>query len=120
MGLKVYYYDKCGTCKKALKWLDERVVGYMLHPIREKPPTKKELKEALKAVGDSRKLFNVSGQDYRKMDLKSRLPSMSDAERIDLLAQNGNLIKRPFVVGDGVRLVGFDAETWAEALGGWR
>ena len=113
MALKIYCYDKCGTCKKALKYLDEKQIAYTTVPIRETPPTKKELKEMLKAFdGNVKKLFNTSSKDYKDGNFKERLPALKSSEAIDILSKQGNLVKRPFVVADGVRTVGFKAETW--------
>lgn len=116
--MKVYTYSGCSTCKKATKWLDAHGVEYTELPIRDKPPTKKELKAMLAHLdGERKKLFNVSGQDYRAMGLKDTLPTMSDKEAIDLLASNGNLVKRPFVIGEDFGLVGFKEPVWAERFG---
>lgn len=110
--LKVYEYDKCGTCKKALKFLDARKVAYEKIPIVDRPPSLKELKEMLAHVGDVRKLFNTSGQVYRELKLGDKLPSMSETEALKLLASNGKLIKRPFALGKGRGLVGFKEAEW--------
>src|SRR4051812_768231 len=77
--LKVYEYDKCSTCKKALKFLDTRKVKYEKLPIVDRPPSMTELKKMLGFVGDVRKLFNTSGMVYREMKLGEKLPSMSEA-----------------------------------------
>lgn len=115
--LKIYSYAKCGTCRKAIKFLDANDVSYQLVPIRETPPSQRELNAMLKAYdGNLRRLFNTSGMDYKSMNLKEKLPSMTEKQAIDLLAKNGNLIKRPFAVGNGVALVGFDENAWADAL----
>lgn len=114
--MKIYTYSGCSTCKKATKWLREHDVAFDERPIRDTPPSKAELKAMLKVLGDRKKLFNVSGQDYRALNMKDRLPNMSDAEVIDLLADNGNLIKRPFVIGEGVGLVGFNEALWASTF----
>ena len=100
-----------------MKWLSEKGIEFDEIPIREKPPTKAELKEMLKAYdGELRRLFNTSGQDYRALGLKDKLPGMSESEAITLLAGNGNLIKRPFLLGEGVGLVGFKEADWEEVL----
>jgi arsenate reductase len=113
----VYTYAKCGTCRDALKWLDQHGIPYEIKAIRETPPTPAELKSALKLMGgDLRKLFNTSGQDYREHGLKDRLPTLSEAQAIVLLSENGNLVKRPFLIGDGTALVGFKPEIWRKAL----
>ncbi|RYD17649.1 MAG: arsenate reductase family protein, partial [Verrucomicrobiaceae bacterium] len=86
--------------------------------IRETPPSVAELKTVLAATGgDIRKLFNTSGVDYRELGMKDKLPAMSEAEALKLLATNGNLVKRPFALGDGKALVGFKESDWAAALG---
>ncbi|MEY5012759.1 MAG: hypothetical protein RLZ22_604 [Verrucomicrobiota bacterium] len=76
-----------------------------------------ELKVALKAAGgDLRKIFNTSGMDYRAMGLKDRLPNMTEKEALEMLSSHGNLVKRPFVIGDGISLVGFKEAAWRSAL----
>jgi len=116
--LKVYEYSGCGTCKKAQKFLQANDVNYRAVPIREQPPTKAELKKMLKRYdGNIRKLFNTSGRDYKELGLSAKLPDMSDAEAIDLLAQTGNLVKRPFALGDEACVVGFKEDEWKEMLG---
>ena len=113
MKLKVYAYKNCGTCRTALKFLDANQVPYSSVPIREQPPTKAELRAMLKIYGgDIRKLFNTSGQDYKKQDLKEKLPKLSTEEAIEMLSRNGNLVKRPFVLSGLGGLVGFDEEEW--------
>ena len=113
----VYAYKNCDTCRKALKWLKENQVNHETKAIRETPPTKEELKAALAANGgDLRKLFNTSGGDYRDLGLKDKLPAMSESEALDLLSKNGNLVKRPFLIGDSVALTGFNEAAWKSAL----
>ena len=116
--LRVYCYEKCSTCRKALKWLVEHDLGFELKAIRETPPTQDELAKMLAVYGgEIRRLFNTSSQDYRDAGLKDRLTSMSSNAAFDLLRGNGNLVKRPFVVGsDGTALVGFDPDRWAQVL----
>ena len=119
--MKVFHYPGCSTCRKARKWLDEQGIDVELIHIVDAPPSKAQLKAALKqlrAEGDFpvRKLFNTSGQSYRGGGFKERLPGMSEGEALDALAADGKLIKRPLLVGDGVALVGFKPEVWAEAL----
>ncbi len=113
----VYIHSKCSTCRDAVKWLDERGIAHRTKEIRETPPAPAELKTALKLLGgDIRKLFNTSGMDYRALGLKDRLPVMSEAQCIELLSHNGNLVKRPFVIGKGTALAGFKPEIWEKAL----
>ena len=116
--LKVYEYKGCGTCRKAREWLDARGVNYQKIPIREQPPTKAELQRMLKTSnGNLRKLFNTSGGDYKKLNLKENLPSLSEAQAIDILNTNGNLVKRPFVVNKSGGLTGFNEDAWQEFFG---
>lgn len=115
--LKVYAYKNCDTCRKALKFLRAEGIAFEEIAIRETPPTRPELAAALAASeGQLRRLFNTSGGDYKAMGLAAKLPNLSQEAAFDLLAANGNLVKRPFVTGDGVSLVGFDEARWRAAL----
>ena len=115
MALRVYAYEKCDTCRKALKFLAAKKVAHEVIPIRQQPPTIAELRAMLAHVGgDLRKLFNTSGQDYRALDLKSRLPNLSEDEALALLAGNGNLIKRPFALTPKSGVVGFREVEWEQ------
>jgi len=117
LKMKLYLYEKCESCRKATRWLDEKKVQYEKIPIREKPPTKKELSSMLTYhEGNIKKLFNTSSKDYRDPVLKAQLPNLSEREKIDLLSKHGNLIKRPFLVGESVLLQGFRPELWEEAF----
>jgi arsenate reductase len=116
--LKVYTYAKCDTCRKAVKFLRAQEIAFQEIPIRETPPTSAELRAMLEARGgELRKLFNTSGQDYKALGLSAKLPAMSEGDALELLAGNGNLVKRPFAIGNSVHLVGFDEAAWREALG---
>ena len=118
MPNKVYEYNGCGTCRKALKWLEQNEADYKLIPIRETPPNKAELRRMLKFYGGNiRKLFNTSGADYKKLNLKENLPKLSEAQLIDMLNTSGNLIKRPFVINKEGGRVGFKEEEWADFFG---
>ncbi len=115
--LKLYTYAKCSTCRKAVKWLEAQGIAYEEQPIRETPPKVAELKTMLKAYdGELRRLFNTSGGDYREQKLGAKLPTMSAQEAIGMLHANGNLVKRPFVLGDNVALVGFSEPVWESAF----
>ena len=108
MTIKIYTYKKCGTCKKATTWLDANGLEYKEIPIRETPPSKAELKEMLKSYdGEIKRLFNTSGVDYRELKMKDKLPTLSDAQAIELLHGNGSLVKRPFLLGKTANMVGF-------------
>jgi len=118
MRLKVYTYKNCGTCKKAVKWLDSKGVDYTEVPIRETPPSIAELKRVLKSFdGDIKKLFNTSGMDYKQLNLREMLPGMSQADALALLASNGNLVKRPLVLGKEHATVGFKEDAWEQLFG---
>lgn len=110
--MKIYTYKKCDSCRKATKWLNEQNITFEELAIRETPPTITELESMLKAQGAVKSLFNTSGMDYRSMGLKDTLPSLSDEEALLLLSKNGNLVKRPFIIGDNVALVGFKEAEW--------
>ncbi len=113
----VYVYQKCGTCRDALKWLDQKGIASEVKAIRETPPTPAELKVALAAVGgDLRRLFNTSGVDYRELGMKDKLPSMSEPEALELLSKNGNLVKRPFLIDGQKVLIGFKEAEWRAGL----
>ena len=117
--ITVYAYQKCGTCRAALSWLERQGIAHQVKAIRETPPGIAELRQALALTGgDIRRLFNSSGMDYRAMGIKDKLPAMSEDQALELLASHGNLVKRPFVIGDGKALVGFDAEIWSKTLAG--
>ena len=114
----IYAYKNCDTCRKALKWLKENHIAHEVKAIRETPPTAAELQAALEASGgDLRVLFNTAGGDYRDLGLKDRLPTMDWDEAISLLSNNGNLVKRPFLIGEGGVLVGFKEAVWQKELG---
>ena len=115
--LKVYEYDGCGTCRKARKYLEAHQLSHQLFPIREQPPTKTELKRMLAVYnGNVKKLFNTSGRDYRAAGLGEKLASMTTDQALELLAGNGNLVKRPFVLTSSGCTVGFNEDTWDSLL----
>ena len=116
--IRVYEYKNCGTCRKALKYLDEKGVSYERIAIREQPPSMAELKKMLKALkGELKRMFNTSGGDYKSMNMKDRLPTLTNEEALELLAANGNLIKRPFVIQGNEGVVGFKQDEWESFLG---
>ncbi len=108
MALKVWSYARCGTCKKALKWLDAKGIEYTLLPIVEQPPTAGELKAIIaKSELPLKRFFNTSGVSYREGNFSEKRKTMSDDEAIAALAADGKLLKRPLIEGDDVALVGF-------------
>ena len=116
--LKIYTLSNCDSCRAATKWLRAQGLAFQERAIRESPPTPTELRTILAAYdGEVRRLFNTSGRDYRDQQLGEKMPSLSGAAAIALLSSNGNLVKRPFLIGDGVALVGFKEDTWSAALG---
>ncbi len=118
-ALKIYTYAQCDTCRRAVKWLRARGLEFDERPIRETPPSAAELRTMLAAQGGNfRRLFNTSGRDYREQKLGEKLPALTEPAALALLAGNGNLVKRPFLIGPGVALVGFSEEAWATALAG--
>jgi len=116
MALRVYEYEKCSTCRQALKFLDARKTAYQRVAIVETPPTMAELKAMLGFVGDLKRLFNTSGVVYRELGLGEKLKTMSEAESLSLLAKNGKLVKRPFVLLKDRGLVGFKLDEWKAAF----
>lgn len=110
-------YPKCTTCKRAKSWLDSHGIEYTDRHIKEENPTVEELKEWHGKSGlPLKKFFNTSGMLYREMELKDKLPSMSEEEQYALLATDGMLVKRPIVVTESGVLVGFREKEWEEKL----
>lgn len=111
--LKFICYPKCGTCQKAKKWLEENNVQYEYRDIKLDNPSLDELKLWYAASGlPLKKFFNTSGQLYKSMELKNKLPEMSDEEMLKLLSSDGMLVKRPILVGEDFVLVGFKEADW--------
>lgn len=112
--LTVYTYAKCSTCRDAVRWLRDQGIPFVEKPIYEQPPTVAELQRMLAQQGGNlRKLFNTSGIQYRERGLAAKLPAMTQPEALALLASDGRLVKRPFVLGDRIGLVGFDPVQWS-------
>ena len=110
-------YPKCSTCRRAQAWLDSHGLTYTLRNIKEENPARNELAEWHGRSGlPLRKFFNTSGQLYKSLGLKDRLPGMSEDEQLDLLASDGMLVKRPILVTETAVLVGFREADWAAAL----
>ena len=110
-------YPRCSTCKKAQKWLDEKGIAYTYRDIKEENPSFDELKAWVEKSGlDIKRFFNTSGQRYKRLALKDKLPSMSVEEKLTLLSSDGMLVKRPIAVTDDAVLVGFREQDWANTL----
>ena len=115
--LKFICYPKCTTCQKARKWLDENNIEYEFRDIKLENPSLEELTAWHKLSGlPLRKFFNTSGLLYKSMELKTKLPNMTDEEMLALLATDGMLVKRPLAIGDDFVLVGFKETEWVEKL----
>ena len=110
-------YPKCTTCQKAKAFLDERGAVYTLRDIKLENPTRQELAQWYERSGlPLKKFFNTSGLQYKALELKDKLHSMTEEEQLDLLAADGMLVKRPILVGDDFVLVGFKQDPWEAAL----
>ena len=110
-------YPPCTTCKKAKKWLDDNNISYEARHIKENNPTYEELKAWYEKSGlPLKKFFNTSGIQYRALELKDKLPNMSEEEQLHLLASDGMLVKRPLVVTDTAVLTGFKEKDWENLL----
>lgn len=119
MAVKIYEYRNCSTCKNALKFLDKKKVKYTAIPIVDEPPSMAELKQMLGFVKDSggsiKNLFNTSGLQYRELGIGDKIKAgMTEDEALKLLAKNGKLIKRPFVLTGKTGVVGFKADAWSK------
>ena len=118
MAMKVYYYPTCNTCKKAMKWLDEKGIPYSKKHIVDSNLTYKEVEEIYKKSKlDVQKLFNTSGLVYRELNLKDNLKEMDLQQKLELLASNGMLLKRPLLVQESTVIVGFNKDVYEEKLG---
>ena len=110
-------YPKCTTCQKAQKWLDSNGISYDLRDIKTDNPSREELTEWYRSSGlPLKKFFNTSGMLYRSLELKDKLPDMSEDEQLDLLASDGTLVKRPLLINGGKVLVGFKESEWTSLL----
>lgn len=111
-------YPKCTTCQKARKWLEANGIGFEERNIRENNPVIGELKDWHKKSGlPLEKFFNTSGLMYKELNLKNKLPTMSEDEKYSLLSSSGMIVKRPILIGDDFVLVGFKENEWRSALG---
>ena len=111
------YYPKCTTCQKAKSFLESGGVEFTPRDIKLENPTREELAQWYERSGlPLKKFFNTSGLQYKALNLKDRLPGMSEEEQLDLLASDGMLVKRPILVGDDFVLVGFKQDQWEEKI----
>ncbi|MEG0431321.1 MAG: arsenate reductase family protein [Anaerovoracaceae bacterium] len=113
----IYCYPKCSTCKKAIKWLDDRGIEYEYKDISLENPNAEELGEFYKKSGlEIKRFFNTSGLKYRELNLKDRLIDMDEKEKLELLGTDGMLVKRPLVIGENFVLTGFKEVEWTEYI----
>ncbi|PTM57515.1 arsenate reductase family protein [Desmospora activa] len=118
MALLMYEYPPCGTCRKAKKYLEENDISFETRHIVDNSPSKEELDRFVKQSGlPLQKFFNTSGKKYRELNLKEKLKGMSDQEKLELLASDGMLIKRPIVTDGKKATVGFNEKVFDEAWG---
>lgn len=115
--IKAYCYDRCSTCRKALKWLEEQGVEHEVIDIKGDHPDKETIRALFEMSGlPMKKFFNTSGMLYRELGLAKKLPEMSDEDKLELLASDGMLVKRPLIVGEDFVLLGFKEKEWEEKL----
>jgi arsenate reductase len=112
VNTKIYHLENCSTCKKAAAWLAKRGIDAQFIPIKQKTPSVAELQKAYEQYQGWSRIFNTSGMEYRARKLSEKLPSMTDKEILNLLQQNGMLIKRPFLVTDNGIAAGFKEAEW--------
>ena len=111
-------YERCTTCKRAKAWLIDRGIAFTERPIKEENPSLEELRQWYQRSGlPLKKFFNTSGLLYKSMELKDKLPTMTEEEQLRLLATDGMLVKRPMLIMEDKVLVGFRENEWAEILG---
>lgn len=117
MNVLFLEYPTCSTCKKAKKWLDLHHINYTDRHIKEQNPSAEELKVWYeKSKLPLKRFFNTSGLVYKELQLKDKLPEMSESEQLDLLATDGMLVKRPLIIGEDFVLVGFKETEWENQL----
>ena len=110
-------YPKCSTCKKAEQYLNEKKIEIEVRDIKIENPTKEELRDWVEKSGlDMKRFFNTSGLKYKELNLKEKLPQLSDEEKLELLSTDGMLVKRPLLVSEDFVLVGFKQSEWDSVL----
>lgn len=115
--MRIYYYPSCSTCKKALKWLDNNEIAYEKKHIVDAKLTTKEIEDIFKKSSlPIQKLFNTSGRVYKELNLKDKLKDMTEKEKLELLASDGMLLKRPILVNRTFALIGFKEDEYKEKL----
>lgn len=115
--MRFYSYSSCDGCRKAKKWLTAQGYEFTEIAIRKQPPSKAELAQMRAVRGSLKAMFSTSGADYRSLKLSEKIEHMSEDEAFELLSSNGNLVKRPFLIGENIALQGFRLPEWEAALG---
>ncbi|WP_017547917.1 arsenate reductase family protein [Salinicoccus carnicancri] len=117
--ITLYEYPKCTTCRKGRKFLEENDVDFQAHDMVQAPPSKEKLKEIISKSGnDIDDFFNKRGKKFKELELRDRLPSMSDDEKVDMLSSDGMLIRRPLAYDGEQVLLGFREDVWQKAFTG--
>jgi len=121
MSLKIYEYKNCDTCRKALQFLESKKIEFKKFPIVDQPPTLKELEKMLAFIksegGSFKNLFNTSGVQYREMNISEKIKEgLTEKQALQMLSENGKLIKRPFLLAQDYGLVGFKKEIWQKHI----
>ena len=115
--IKFICYPKCTTCQRAKKWLDDNKIEYEFRDIKSENPTLEELTEWYKKSGlPIKKFFNTSGLLYKSLELKNKLPEMTDDDALKLLSTDGMLVKRPLLINNNFVIVGFKESEWMEII----
>ena len=115
--IKFICYPKCTTCQKAKRWLDDNNIEYELRDIKLENPTLDELTDWYNKSGlPLKKFFNTSGLLYKSLDLKNKLPTMTEEKMLKLLSTDGMLVKRPILIGADFVLVGFKETEWTQKI----
>lgn len=110
-------YPKCSTCQKAKKWLQEHAIDFADRHMVEQNPKIEELQEWItRSQKESKRFFNTSGLKYKALGLKDKLPNMTEQEKLEVLASDGMLVKRPLLIGEDFVLIGFKEQEWKEQL----
>lgn len=116
--MTIFCYPNCSTCKRATAYLERKGISYTYRNIKENRPSKEELEKIVIQSGkESRKFFNTSGQLYRSLELKDKIPELNDDQILDLLGSDGMLVKRPLLVSEKGVLVGFHEAEWDAFFG---
>lgn len=119
MGITLFGYQACGTCKKAEKALEAIGADYTFIDITQNPPSKVALKKIIAQSGEEiKKFYNTSGKKYKELNIKEKKVGMNEAQQLDLLASDGYLLKRPLITDGSKSTVGYKEDRFQEVWGG--